>query len=98
MIEISDELYRLLAQRLLEQLSQTTYFNGSIEVDTDEIYTTLRVSVIVYRRAYEEPTGVIEKITDIVPVWWEYITTDAHGEQANDFSWREFMEYLDIRK
>lgn len=96
MIEISDGLYRLLAQRLMEQLSQTTYFNGSIEVDTDELYTTLRATLIVYRRAYEEPTGMIEKITDIVPVWWEYVTTDVHGEQTNDFSWCEFIEHMDI--
>lgn len=94
MIIISENVYRSLADRLVESIGSSAFFNGSVELDMEEIYTTLRATLIVHRKSHSEPTGDVECITEIVPVWWEYSTVDATGEQCNDFSWRTFLQYL----
>ena len=36
----------------------------------------------------------VDRIDDLVPVWWEFHTSDQAGERPNDFSFSELKEYL----
>ena len=49
----------------------------------------LTASVIVYRGRLSLPEGVQHPVTDLVPVWWEFHTTQAGGEVLNDFDFSE---------
>ncbi|MFR9128907.1 MAG: hypothetical protein ACLVJK_02600 [Alistipes putredinis] len=46
--------------------------------------------------SFEEclPEGDADRIDDLVPVWWEFHTSDQAGERPNDFSFSELKEYL----
>ena len=46
----------------------------------------LTASVIVYRSRTRYPEGDRDEIADLVPVWWEFHTSDDGGEFLNDFS------------
>ena len=43
----------------------------------------------VYRGRLSLPEGVQHPVTDLVPVWWEFHTTQAGGEVLNDFDFSE---------
>ena len=97
MININESIYQALAQQLLKEIGSGNYFNGRIEYDTEEFYATLRTTLIVYREPLDDPADTSRsatRITEIVPVWWEFDTVQAVGSVPNDFSWREFREYL----
>lgn len=97
MLTINDNIYRQLAQLVLEAIGNNDYFNGTIEYDTDEFYSTLYVTLIIYREPLDDPTDMTHnatRIRDIVPIWWEYKVIQANGPVMNDFSWREFRDYL----
>jgi hypothetical protein len=94
MIEINDEIYRALADRLRDTVGTGDYFNGSVEIETDECSARLTTTLIVYRRTETSPEGVRKPITDIVPVWWELSTTSAGVPVENDFSFSELKPFL----
>lgn len=94
MVTINEEIYMNVAQRLLCAIGETNFFNSTVEFDNEEIYTTLRCTLIVYRETIEDPTETFSRIIDIVPVWWEFATVQQCGTVGNDFSWRELKEYL----
>lgn len=97
MVYLNDNDYGDIAARLLEAIGGAEFYNGSVEYQTAEYTSVLRVTLIVYREPLFGPDtagGAAMRITDIVPVWWEFHLYDALGEQLNGFSWREFKEYL----
>jgi hypothetical protein len=90
MIEITPEIYRLVATRLRDEIANAEWFNGSIEFDTDEstaetpdtethvvegIHARLTLTAIIYRRTEHLPEGECRPIADVVPVWWEFTTS-----------------------
>lgn len=94
MIEISCDIYREIAVRLLDRIGTSEYFNGSVEYETDEMYTRLTLTAIIYRRTETAPEGTRKPMVDMVPVWWEFSTIQEHGEMINDFSLAELKTYL----
>ncbi len=94
MIEITSEIYRAVAGRLKEEIGTAGYFNGTVEFETEEFYSKLTLTAIVYRRSEIFPEGVGRPIADIVPVWWEFATVQEFGETLNDFSFSELKQYL----
>ena len=97
MITISDNHYKELAGRLLDSVGGCAFFNGSVEYDTEEFYSTLTATLIVYTETVSGPQGSGiggARITDIVPVWWEYHLGRLGSEELTDFSWSEFKQFL----
>lgn len=83
---VSSELYLEAASRLLEAIGAGSYFSGSLTFPFGDVECRLTASVIVYRQCESLPEGDREAIADLVPVWWEFHTTDVSGEMPNDFS------------
>ncbi len=94
MIEITSEIYRAIAGRLKEEVGHADYFNGTVEFETEEFYSALTLTAIVYRRTETIPEGARRPVADIVPVWWEFSTVQECGEVLNDFSFSELKQYI----
>jgi len=92
MLSIDPPTYRAVAASVMQAIADKDFFNGSVEYDTDEFYSTLRMTLIVYRD--REAPGCGGAIRNIVPVWWEFSLSQSGGEVDTDFSWRELREYL----
>lgn len=88
MIEINEKMYDEIASLLLNEIGDADYFNGTVEYDTEEFYSSLICSLIICR----DPESLA--ILSILPVWWEYDIALIDGEQLNDFSWMELDRYL----
>ncbi len=94
MIEISTENYSAFAAELREAIGDQEYFNGSVELDTEEFSARLVVTLVVYRRTETLPEGVRRPISNVVPVWWELTTTTEGVNALYDFSFSELKPYL----
>lgn len=94
MIEINCETYRAVADKIKELAGDAHFINGTVEFETDEFYSELKLSAIVYRRTESLPEGDVSRIDDIVPIWWEFKTVQECGEALNDFSFGELKTYM----
>lgn len=97
MISVTENDYKNLARILLDAIGEANYYNGSLDYDTPESRSELRITAMIYREPLldpDDPTRTRERITEIVPVWWEYRTFAPEGEVPNDFGWRELKEHL----
>jgi hypothetical protein len=94
MIEITNETYRDVAAGLTESISDSDFFNGTIEFDFDEFYAALTITAILHRRNETYPEGLQRVTVDIIPVWWEFSTVQEQGEVLNDFSFSELKKYI----
>lgn len=92
-IEITDADYRLVANRLLNAIGSCDYFNGTVKCCHDDFYSSLTVSLLIYKTS-PTPIVAMNDTTDIIPVWWEFHTTTPEGEIMNDFSFSTLKEYL----
>lgn len=91
---VTHNLYRETAHRLCDVIGASNYFTGSLVFTADDVDCRLTASVIVYRRTVHAPDGMSCPIDDLIPVWWEFHTSDASGEISNDFSFNEMKTYL----
>lgn len=91
MITITEQIYEEIANLLLQRIEENNFFNGSVEYDTDEFYSTLTCTLIICRDAEND------RIISILPVWWEYNIALYDGEKPCDFDWNEFNRYLEPR-
>ena len=89
MITINDRMYEKIADLLLRRIEETHFFNGTIEYDTDEFYSSLVCTLIVCR---DQENG---RILSVLPVWWDFCLFQAEGEQTTDFSWNELNRFLE---
>lgn len=91
---ISSDLYDEVKQRLVEAIGDRSYFSGSVSFDYGALQCRLVVSCFVHRRRDEMPEGVALPVCDLVPVWWEFKTTEGIVELLNDFSFSTLRERL----
>ncbi len=90
MISITNPMYAEMADLLAAQWGEGQHFyNGSIHYDTEEFYSTLTCSLILYRS--EDESNAVKKT---VPVWWDFSTCVDGALTANDFSWSEFVQFF----
>ena len=98
MLIITDKIYNAIADQLVVDIDQKYFFSGSIEFDTEELYSTFTTSVIIDKKRIVVIEGVYDVFEDIIPVWWEFKTYQREGEVYNTFSWQEFKEFLPINR
>lgn len=89
MFQVSSELYDEIAIRLREAFGDGGYYSGSVECPVGETLCRLTASLILYRCGDEWPEGHRRRLTDVIPVWWEFHTVTSDGESPNDFSFAE---------
>lgn len=97
MIDLNDDDYSRIAEKLLEAIGNSEFYNGSIEWESDGYSCVFIATLIIYReplRDPDDPTQSETRITDIVPVWWEFHTYGQNREITNDFSWTELKKYI----
>lgn len=100
-------LYREVLTRLCDAVDGENYFSGSVAfrfagagygaqnaVATEGVDCRLTASVIVCRTPMSTTEGVVDAISDFIPVWWEFHTSDLDGERVNDFSFSQLKRYL----
>ncbi len=95
---ISSELYEELAARLVEAAGGSGYFSGSFGFTFGDVECRFVASVIIYRAVESRPEGLCDAIANLVPVWWEFHTVDADGEQLNDLDFQELTRYVTSRR
>lgn len=91
---VSSALYHETAMRLADAIDSRNYFSGSVVFRFGRTECRLTASVIVYRSPVSLPEGTFDTITDLVPVWWEFHTSDEQGEELNDFDFSLLKRYL----
>lgn len=94
MFQVSSELYDEIAILLREAFGAGGYYSGSVECAVGEIQCRLTASLVLYRGSDEWPEGRRERLTDVVPVWWEFHALTPDGEVPNDFSFAELRPSL----
>ncbi|MBR4995352.1 MAG: hypothetical protein IKY82_04760 [Alistipes sp.] len=95
MYEVSSEVYLEAAERLLSLLSLSDYYSGSFEFESNGLSCRMVLSAVIYGHYEQLPEGVQNRVIDnIIPVWWEFHTTDESGERLNDFDFSEFRKVL----
>ena len=80
MLNITSEIYRLVADRLRDAVGDADY--------------TLRTTLLIYRREVSDESGSWSAIYDLVPVWWEFHSVTGEGEVLNDFDFEELRREL----
>ena len=93
MLNITSEIYRLVADRLRDAVGDADFFSGTIAVAADLDYT-LRTTLLIYRREVSDESGSWSAIYDLVPVWWEFHSVTGEGEVLNDFDFEELRREL----
>jgi hypothetical protein len=88
-------MYAELAATLFSRLEDgTCFYNGKIEYDTEEFYSTLVCSLIVYRSDAIPVDRTVASVEKVMPVWWNYTTCAGGVSTPNDFSWSEFIQFF----
>lgn len=93
-LTVSYTIYTRLSQLLLEEICRDNYYSGYIEITDEEVHYHLSTSIFIYRPKSTLTTSDTAIISDIVPVWWELVTTTLAGEQLNDFDFRRLKNLL----
>lgn len=93
MYEISSSLYLEIAERLADALRSKSFFSGVVTLYDGDVECRLCCTLIISRSNENEPSGV-ERITSIVPVWWELKTALFDEPMDNDFSFNTMLTYL----
>lgn len=94
MYPVSYELMDLVVGKLLAAIGEKSYFSGRVEVEYQGVECTLLTSVIVYRQEVSMPEGDFRKVSELVPVWWEFHTVTENGEELNDFDFSQLCSLL----
>ena len=93
MYEISSSLYLEIAERLADAMRSKSFFSGVVSLHQEDVECRLCCTLVISRSKENEPSGA-ERITSIVPVWWE-LKTAINGEPIpNDFSFKTMLTYL----
>ena len=84
---VTDALYDELLIRLTDATAETDYFSGTLSFEFEGVACCLTASLIVVRRPERRPEGEFTRLDDWIPVWWEFHTRTAEGDELlNDFS------------
>ncbi len=94
MYEIDDELYARSAEQLLDTLGRESYHTDTLTFCYDGVQCTFKFTVVIYRERVECPDESFMVITDLVPVWWEFLTTINGEEMLNEFDFERICDIV----
>lgn len=95
MYTVLSKVYLEAAECFIELSSHSEYYSGSFEFESDGVLCRMVLSAVIYRHTVKFPEGRLYSLIDnIVPIWWEFHTTDEAGEQLNDFDFDEFRRVV----
>lgn len=87
MYNITEDQYRNVLERIVEEVSRKDYYSGKIAGSfADGTDWELRLTAVIYNDGWA--------IQDIVPIWWEFSTYDIGGEFDNDFQFYVIRELI----
>ena len=92
MYDVSHQLYLEISDRLVGASSGREFFSGSVECCMGDVDCKLQCTLMVSYDEHDYPDIRSRKISNIVPVWWEFHTVVGSEELINDFSFREMCE------
>jgi hypothetical protein len=90
MYTISSKLYLEVFESLMVQIGQREFFSGRVDLTYGDTFCSLICTVVVHRGKAQEGSS-LQPVDRIVPVWWEFHTTEGGEEILNDFSFREML-------
>ena len=90
MYEISPKLYLEVFESLMAQIATKGFFSGRVDLTYGDTFCSLVCTVVVHRGKAEVDSSP-RAVDRIVPVWWEFHTTEGGEEIMNDFSFREML-------
>ena len=93
MYEISSTVYLEMAERLADAVRSKSFFSGVVTLYDGDVECRLCCTLIITRSKEDDPSGA-ERITSIVPVWWELKTAIGDEAICNDFSFKMMLTYL----
>lgn len=93
MYEISSSIYLEIAERLADAVRSKSFFSGVVTLYDEDVECRLCCTLIISRSKENEPSGA-ERITSIVPVWWELKSAIGGESICNDFSFKTMLTYL----
>lgn len=91
MYEFSHQSYLELSERLMGAIRGRDYFSGYVCCVVDDVECRLICTLIIERTQCDEEYQS-ERVSKLIPIWWECRTTIGGEEIANDFSFREFLD------
>lgn len=87
MYSISEDQYREVLDRLVEEIRRKDYFSGKITGSfKDGIDWELNIASVIYNDGWI--------IQDIAPIWWEFNTESINEQLDNDFSFSEIRALI----
>lgn len=92
MYNVSTQLYLDLADKLFEQITTKEFFSGVVTLYDGDIECRLITTLIIERESKPNEEYSFPRITNLVPVWWEFHTFEGDRELLNNFSFSEFRE------
>ncbi len=94
MHKITQNIYILLAEQLIEEVLTSDYYSGVIELTNDDTVYRLAVSLVIYHERASFSSDEGSPIIDVVDVWWELHTITSTGYQLNDFDFNTLRKII----
>lgn len=91
--EIPNYVYEALANKINDSI-KGAYLNTKVEAVDEDVEIVFSLSAIVYTKRERAEDYDVEKITDIVPVWWECHTYLYDKEIINNVSFNVLKNFL----
>ena len=91
MYTISSKLYLEVADSLMAQIGTKEFFSGRVDVVDGDTICSLRCTLLV-RHGKSEEGRSYPPITGLIPIWWEFHTTEGEEEFINNFSFTKMVE------
>lgn len=91
MYETTPPIYLKIAELLFEQIGTRDFYSGGVSLNDGDIECRLICTLVVERDRQNN-----NRITALLPVWWEFKTMAGGGELCNDFSWGEMLQAVGL--
>lgn len=91
--EIPNYAYEALANKILDSI-KGTYVSTKVEVVDEDVEIVFSLSAVIYTKRESAEDYDVEKLTDIVPIWWECHTYLHDKEIINNVSFNVLKDFM----
>lgn len=94
-VSISEDTYRAFAELISFNAYGKDYYSDKITVVEEDMEFTLSFSIYLhYEQSRDEDIRERMIITDVIPVWWNFVACEGDEQYNNDFSFNELKNYM----